>query len=103
MRVEPMKTTDRAPESGVGGEAGEAVDRLLGAISGPPFRISWKGIKVPRGARFGGGTITFAQHGQLRGANGETLGTYRRIREFSGKNRDEHEMEAWTVRSREAA
>lgn len=98
MRIEPIKTTNRTPESRVGGKAGEALDLLLGAMRGSTFRICWTGSKIPRGARFGGGTIAWAQHGRLIGANGETLGTYRRVREFSGKNRDEHEMEAWSVR-----
>lgn len=59
------------------------------------FRLTWQGSKVPRGAAVGGALIGWTQNGQVLGKGGEMLGTYERIEEWSGPERDGHEMRVY--------
>ncbi len=71
--------------------------RVEAAMSGLPYRITWKGSKIPRGAEIGGGTVAWAQHGRLLDEDGTMLATYRRDETFVGPGRDEHVMTAWVL------
>ena len=57
-----------------------------------PITLKWKGSKVPRGHCVNGIEIGWTQHGIVTGVNRENLGTYTRLQEFGGPDRDEHVM-----------
>ncbi len=57
--------------------------------------VCWKGSKFPRGIKLGSITLETAQHGILRDITGQDVGTYERVIEFGGSNKDEHEIIAW--------
>lgn len=57
--------------------------------------IRWTGTKAPRGVKFGDVTLEWAQHGILRDSKGQDVGTYRRVKEFAGPGKNEHEIEVW--------
>lgn len=73
------------------------VAALLDANSGLPFRVTWKGSKVPRGGVFCDHVIAGMQHGRILDKNGAMIGTYTRKHTFAGDDGDEHEVEAWSV------
>lgn len=73
----------------------EQVDTFLDAFrrkSHSVFELSWKGDKVPDGTVLLGKTIGWTQHGVVTSADGEMMGTYKRMVEFGGPNHDEHVM-----------
>ncbi len=57
-----------------------------------PITLKWKGSKVPRGHSVNGIQIGWTQHGLVTGVDGQNLGTYTRLQEFGGPDRDEHVM-----------
>lgn len=60
------------------------------------YRLHWTGSKIPRGAsiKMDGVDypITWTQHGQVTVNTGKALGYYERTEEWSGPNKNEHEM-----------
>ena len=58
----------------------------------------WKGTKVPRGAMIDGVPVAWAQHGIIRGPDGQELAYYDRMREFAGPNGDEHALLITTMK-----
>ena len=54
--------------------------------------MRWKGTKIPRGAMIDGVPVAWAQHGIIRGPEGQELAYYERMREFAGPNGDEHAL-----------
>jgi hypothetical protein len=56
------------------------------------FRLHWTGTKIPRGASIDGDPIAWTQHGVVSGASQNTIGYYSRLEEWTGPNKDEHEM-----------
>ena len=56
-----------------------------------------KGSKIPRGATIDGIEVVWAQHGIISGPNGQQLGSYDRMEEFSGENKDRHALLVTTL------
>lgn len=59
------------------------------------YRLRWKGTNIPRGAAIDGIVIAGGgvQNGIICGGpNNDTLGYYKRTKEYAGEGRDEHEM-----------
>lgn len=56
------------------------------------FRLHWKGSKIPRGAFLDGSPIVWTQHGIVSTEATANSGYYARVEEWSGVNKDEHEM-----------
>ena len=57
--------------------------------------MSWKGTKTPHGAVLGEAAVSHAQNGIVASVRGDTVGTYERLVEWGGPNRDEHMMLVW--------
>jgi len=57
-----------------------------------PFVLEWVGTKIPRGFKVNGVEIAWTQHGIVTGVGGEHLGTYERLKEWGGPDKDEHAM-----------
>lgn len=73
-----------------------AIAAMTATATGKKFHYTWKSnaSKNPRHLRFGAerkGEIAYMRDGILTTTN-QGSGTYDRIREFSGPNRDEHEV-----------
>lgn len=85
-------TTTQRPD--LGGEhnisaalAEDAIKQLTIAARSHPgrvFLLSWKGNKVPRGAKILNHTVAWTQNGQVTNHKGEYIGTYDRTAEFGG-------------------
>lgn len=56
------------------------------------FELSWKGKKIPRGAIIMGKEIGWTQNGLVTSMDGEMIGTYERLEEFGGADRDQQRM-----------
>lgn len=69
----------------------EFLNRLRGAKRNA-FRLHWTGSKIPRGALLDGSQITWTQHGVVSTEAQHNVGYYTRTEEWSGTNKDEHEM-----------
>lgn len=75
------------------------LEMLMGKRSkGPGKTVKWRGTKHPRRVWWQGGYLETAQHGVLRDDGGRDVGTYRRVKEFSGPDKNEHEIVAWPLR-----
>ena len=59
------------------------------------FELTWDGSKIPRGAEILGEKIGWTQNGVVSSENGEIIGTYERIEEWTGSNGDHHKMHVY--------
>ncbi len=57
-----------------------------------PMILKWKGSRVPRGELVYGVVIGYAANGILQDETGHQFASYTRSLEFSGPEKDEHEM-----------
>lgn len=62
--------------------------------AGRKFLVLWNGSKVPHGVKVLGYEIVWTQHGMVnaKDRNGQTtmIGTYQRVLEWGGPNKDKH-------------
>lgn len=56
------------------------------------YRLTWRGSKIPRGAKVGGLAIAWTQNGTVHVEGGDIVGYYKRETEFGGAAGDEHVM-----------
>ena len=105
VTVEPIAMPDTpAPSTGLESDNPMAglvakLHAARAAEAGRVYRLTWKGSKVPRGARIGSHEIVWTQHGMVHARNArgdvEEIGTYKRVVEFGGANQDEQIMEIY--------
>jgi len=86
--------TDNQTERGDIPTAAKTLLTALRAMKKNSFRLTWKGSKIPRGAKINGSRITWTQHGCVysESGEGEVMGYYTRTKEWAGEDKDEHEM-----------
>jgi len=87
--------TESNTERGDIPEAAKQLLTLLRASEKKSYRLHWTGSKIPRGAFVDGKPITWTQHGIVYvggSLDGSQVGYYTRVQEWSGDNKDEHEM-----------
>jgi hypothetical protein len=87
---EPSKKVDLRG----GPELNEIADRLMRMRrlhAKKVFHLKWKGGKVPEGAVVDEKRIVYTRDGNVTGER-TSIGTYERLVEFGGENRDEHQM-----------
>ncbi len=56
------------------------------------FVLDWKGNKVPRGVKLEEGEVGWTQNGVVTSVTGEMMGTYDRMVEFGGEDRNDQRM-----------
>jgi len=63
------------------------------------FLLVWKGGKIPRGAIILGKAIAWTQNGTVQDTGGEIIGTYARLAEFGGPEKNIQVMVVWALQS----
>lgn len=56
------------------------------------YVLNWKGGKIPYGAEIGGHKVGWTQNGIVSNEKGEMIGTYDRLMEWGGEDKNEHCM-----------
>jgi len=106
MENPPVKVTDITDK--LGGnlpldrqiKLGDAkLDQIVNTLLNPikkaikgAYLLEWEGGKIPRGAVVGDKTLAWTQNGFAHGEDGRMVGTYDRIVEFGGANKQKQIM-----------